>query len=148
VLLLGYALVQIAVPLRHLLYPGNTLWTEEGFRFAWKVMLIEKSGELEFTVVDRTGRRVLVEPRQYLTPFQSRMASTQPDMILELAHVIAKDFDARGVGPVRVYADAQVSFNGRPRAPMIASDVDLAAERDGLAPKPWILPPPIAAPEF
>jgi vitamin K-dependent gamma-carboxylase len=143
-----YAVVQLLLPLRHWLYPGNTLWTEEGFRFAWKVMLVEKSGELELTVVDREGRRTLVQPRQYLTPFQMRMAATQPDMILELAHVVRDDFDRRGVGPVSVYADAQVSFNGRRRAPLVSPTVDLAREEDTLAPKRWVLPAPTSAPEF
>lgn len=144
----AYALVQVLVPLRHLAYPGNTLWTEEGFRFAWRVMLIEKSGDLELTVVDRAGRRAVVQPNEYLTPFQARMARTQPDMILELSHVVARDFERRTGGPVEVYADAWVSFNGRPRARMIDPRVDLAREHDGLAPKPWILPAPSGPPEF
>jgi hypothetical protein len=143
-----YAIVQVVMPLRHWLYPGNTLWTEEGFRFAWKVMLIEKSGELELTVVDRDGQRSVVEPRDYLTPFQTRMASTQPDMILELAHFVARDFDRRGVGPVKVYANAQVSFNGRRRAPLVSPTVDLATVEDSLAAKSWILPAPAVEPSF
>jgi hypothetical protein len=76
------------------------------------------------------------------------MASTQPDMILELAHVVARDFERRTGGPVQVYADAQVSFNGRLRAPMIDPHVDLAREEDGLAPRRFILPAPTGAPEF
>jgi hypothetical protein len=141
-----YAALQILLPLRHLLYPGNTLWTEEGFRFSWRVMLIEKSAELEYAVVDRSGRRTYVSPREYLTPFQTRMASTQPDMILELAHMIADDH--RKDGPVQVFADAQVSFNGRMRGKMIDPNVDLAAETDTLEPKRWILPAPTSKPVF
>lgn len=148
VVIAAYALVQILLPFRHVLYPGNTLWSEEGFRFAWRVMLIEKSGALEFTVVDSKGRRTLVEPRAYLTPFQARMAQTQPDMILELAHVVARDFDRRGLGPVEVYADARVSWNGRPNAPLVSPSVDLAKEEDGLRAKRWILPAPAGPPEF
>jgi hypothetical protein len=143
-----YAAVQVVMPLRHFLYPGNTLWTEEGFRFSWRVMLIEKSGELEFTVVDRDGRRVSVSPRQYLTPFQVRQAVTQPDMVLTLAHLVADDFDRRGRGPVAVYADAQVSWNGRPHAPIVDPRVDLARQTDGLAPKSWILAAPSVDPLF
>jgi hypothetical protein len=143
-----YATIQLLVPLRHVLYPGNTLWTEEGFRYSWKVMLIEKSAELELNVVDDRGARTLVEPRAYLTPFQARMASTQPDMILELAHIVAQDFERRGRGHVRVFAEARVSFNGRPGALLVSPTVDLAAERDTLAPKRWILPAPQGAPEF
>jgi hypothetical protein len=143
-----YALFQIAWPLRAHAYPGNTLWTEEGFRFSWKVMLIEKSGALELRVVDAAGRQVFVEPRDYLTPFQVTMASTQPDMILELAHIVAEDFARKGRGPVQVYADAQVSWNGRRRAPLVDPNVDLAAVRDSLAPQSWILPAPTSAPRF
>ena len=94
----SYLAVQILLPLRSALYPGNTRWSEEGFRFAWKVMLIEKAGTLELEVEDRTGRRHSVSPRQYLTPFQVRMASTQPDMILELAHWIAEITESAGQG--------------------------------------------------
>ena len=143
-----YVAVQLLFPLRSALYPGNTLWSEEGFRFAWKVMLIEKAGDLEFEVVDRAGKRHLVLPGEYLTPFQARMASTQPDMILELAHWVARDFEAQGQGPVRVFAACQVSFNGRRRQPLIDPHTDLAIEQDGLGAKPWILPAPESAPLF
>ncbi len=147
----AYVLLQLGLPLRHWAYPGNTLWTEEGFRFSWRIMLIEKSGELELTVVDRNGRRSLVDPRDYLTPFQSRMTATQPDMILELAHIVARTHAAQAAqagGPVRVYADAMVSFNGRMRSRLIDPTVDLAAEEDGFAPKAWILPSPSDRPAF
>ena len=143
-----YGLVQVLVPIRHVLYPGNTLWTEEGFRYSWRIMLIEKSGVLELAVVDARGHRTQVDPATYLRPFQVRMAATQPDLILQLAHVVANDFAARGVGPVQVYADARVSFNGRPSAPLIDPRVDLAKEREGLGAKTWILPAPTSAPEF
>jgi vitamin K-dependent gamma-carboxylase len=147
-LVASYALLQVALPARSALYPGNTLWTEEGFRFAWKVMLIEKSATLEFKVVDQRGRSYFVSLPEYLTPFQARMASTQPDMILELAHFIAQDFRARGHAGVHVYADSEVSFNGRLRKRMIDPAVDLAQERDSLAAKRWILPAPTEAPLF
>ncbi|MDB4947018.1 MAG: Vitamin K-dependent gamma-carboxylase [Labilithrix sp.] len=138
----------VVVPLRHWLYPGNQLWTEQGFRFAWNVMLIEKSGDLELSVVERaTGRRSLVELRHYLTPYQIKMASTQPDMILELCHLVADDHARRGV-PVAVYADAHVALNGRRSAPMIDPSVDLSQVAEGLGHKPWILPMPHEPPQF
>jgi len=146
--LVAYAALQSFMPLRYLLYPGNTLWSEEGFRFSWKVMLIEKSGELELTVVDGEGRRRSVSPREYLTSVQARMTATQPDMILELAHIVARDFERRGWKNVKVFADAEVSFNGRHHAPMIDPTVDLAHESDGLGHKPWILPAPTSEPRF
>ncbi len=143
-----YAAAQILLPLRSFFYPGNTLWTEEGFRFSWKVMLIEKAGELELKVVDARGRSYLVDPRVYLTPLQTRMAVTQPDMIQELAADVARDYGARGYGPVRVYADSHVSLNGRLRQRFVDPDVDLATQSDGLGHPSWILPAPTTAPSF
>ena len=137
-----YAFVQLAMPLRSHLYPGNVLWSEEGFRFSWKVMLIEKVGDLELAIDDATGARSYVEARDRLTPIQLRMVSTQPDMILQFAHVVAAEYAARGLGPVRVSARSHVSFNGRPHAPLVDPDCDLAALRDTLAPKLWITPGP------
>ena len=76
------------------------------------------------------------------------MTATQPDMILELAHIVARDRTAASGDAVRVYADAVVSFNGRMRSRLIDPSIDLAAEEDGLAPKRWILPSPAGRPEF
>jgi hypothetical protein len=43
---------QVLFPWRYLLYPGNVFWTEEGYRFAWRVMLMEKAGTATFYVKD------------------------------------------------------------------------------------------------
>lgn len=138
----------VLVPFRHLLYPGNMLWTEQGFRFAWHVMLMEKNGALELTVVDKaTGKRSLVELSEYLTRYQIKMTATQPDMILELAHMVADAHAQRGQS-VEVHASSLVSLNGRPARPLIDPSYDLAQQRDGLASAPWILPAPTEAPEF
>lgn len=138
-----YVLLQVSLPLRSHLYPGNTLWTEEGFRFAWKVMLIEKAGVLELRLLDAEGRARYVDAKDLLTPVQLRMVVTQPDMILQLAHRAA----GLHPGTVAVYAETSaVSFNGRPHAPMIDPTVDLLGQRDSLAAKSWILPAPTRPP--
>lgn len=132
--------IQIALPLRHWLYPGNQLWTEEGFRFSWNVMLMEKQGSVEFHVREpSTGRTWEVAPTAYLTRYQTKMMSSQPDMILELAHQIADDFRTRG-HVVEVRVDAFASLNGRPARRLIDPAVDLAREDDDFFPKSWIVP--------
>lgn len=143
----AYCVVQVAVPLRHHLYPGQLLWAEQGMRFAWKVMVREKSGSVTFHVTDpATRRRWQVNPQSYLTWRQTREMSTQPDLILQVAHHIARDFRARGVAAPQVRAEAWVSLNGRPAALLVAPDVDLASVRDGLGPAAWILPAPQGPP--
>ncbi|MDC3960563.1 HTTM domain-containing protein [Polyangium jinanense] len=139
-LLAVHAIVQIALPLRHFLYPGNTAWSEEGFRFAWRVMLVEKLGYVELRIHDHaTGRTIRAEPSRWLTPLQTKMMAQSPDMILELAHHVADDYTRRGKH-VAVYADAWVTMNGRPSRRIIDPSVDLTTVQDSLLPKPWILP--------
>ncbi|MDI1444097.1 HTTM domain-containing protein [Polyangium sp. 6x1] len=139
-LLAAHAIVQVALPLRHFLYPGNTAWSEEGFRFAWRVMLVEKLGFVELRIHDpATGRTIRAEPSRWLTPLQTKMMAQSPDMILEFAHHVADDYAARGKH-VAVYADAWVTMNGRPSRRIIDPSVDLTTVRDSLLPKPWILP--------
>lgn len=138
-----YGALQVAIPLRHHLYPGDGLWTEQGFRFAWKVMLVEKSGACELRAIDpTTGRRWVISPARYYTPVQAAMMATQPDLILQFAHAAAADLRGQGVATPRVYADCFVSLHGRPRARLIDPTVDLATARDALAPRPWIHPHP------
>lgn len=132
--------VQLVLPLRGLLYPGNSCWHEQGYRFAWKVMLMEKVGMVEFRVFDpSSGRRWTISPDEELTRNQVAMMSTQPDMILVYAHHLKRRFAGRGMPGVEIRADAWASLNGRPSQRLIDPHVDLARERDTLAPKPWVI---------
>lgn len=145
----AWALLQVLLPLRHHLYPGPLGWREEGFRFAWNVMLVEKNGSVDFVATEpTTGKRWVIAPTVYLTRYQAKMMATQPDMILQLAHHIAADLEARGARDVEVRADAHVAWNGRPSAVFVDGTVDLAQESDTLAPKRWIAPAPTAKPRM
>lgn len=72
--------------------------------------------------------------------------SGQPDLILQLAHIIAEDFRSRGIHDVEVRAETWVSLNGRPPQALIDPSRDLAREVDGLGPASWILSPPVSPP--
>jgi vitamin K-dependent gamma-carboxylase len=144
---LTYAFLQVALPLRTHLYGGNVLWHEQGMRFSWRVMTREKNGSATFMVRDTvTGRQWHIPPSQYLTRLQEREMAVQPDLILQLAHRISRDYEAKTQHPVEVRADVRVSLNGRMSQPLVDPTVDLAKEEDGLGPKPWILPAPEGPP--
>ena len=49
----GYAALQIFLPLRHFLIKGDVGWTEEGHRMAWQMMLRSKRGTVYFEVKDK-----------------------------------------------------------------------------------------------
>ena len=144
-LILGaiFFVIQILAPLRHLGYPGNVRWTEEGYLFSWRVLVTEKTGLVKFRVSSTEfGTERLVYPEEYLTPLQVERMAYQPDMIQTTAHLIRDDFIARGHQEVEIRADAYVTYNGRPATRLIDPKVDLAGVSPGLGPKPWILKAP------
>ncbi len=133
--------IQIAAPLRAAAYPGNHFWTEEGYRFSWRVMLMEKAGYATFHVHDPTsGRSWQVSSWEYLTPHQEKMMATQPDMILQFAHFLEDVFRGEGMGDVEIRAEAYVTLNGRKSRLLIDPQVDLTDEKPSLLHKEWILP--------
>lgn len=139
--------LQVALPLRSHLYGGNVLWHEQGMRFSWRVMLREKNGSVTYFVDDPgSGRAWIVSPREYLTDRQERDFSGQPDLIVQLARRIARDFRDRGYPDVRVRAEALVSLNGRRPAPLFDPQVDLTKVRDGFGPADYLLPAPTTPP--
>ena len=132
---------QLLFPWRYLLYPGELFWTEEGYRFSWRVMLMEKSGYAQFKVVDgQTGRWFYVDNTDFLTPFQEKQMGFQPDFILEYAHFLKRHFEAQGHRDVAVYVESYVALNGRRSQPYIDPEVDLSGVRESFRPKTWILP--------
>jgi hypothetical protein len=134
--------VQLALPLRHLAYPGDHRWTAEGYRFAWNVLLVERSGSVTFLVTDPdTDRTWVADPERLYTPTQLRVMSAEPDLIHQAARTIAAEEQAAG-RDVEVRVDAWASLNGRPAARLIDPDVDLAAEPLDPWPDDWILPRP------
>lgn len=133
--------IQLIMPLRYILYPGKLFWTEEGYRFSWRVMLIEKAGYAQFKVVDGiTGKFIFVNNNDFLTPFQEKMMSTQPDMILQYAHYLRNFYTTKGIQKPKVYVEAYVTLNGKLGKMMINTETDLASVNDSWAHKSWILP--------
>jgi len=143
----AYCVFQVAFPLRFLAYGGSVRWHEQGMRFSWRVMVREKNGSITFVVhAPRAGRTFYVAPHQYLTRLQEREMSSQPDLILQLAHRIRDDYAAKGFGPVEVRADTWVSLNGRPIHRLIDPNVDLSRIEDGFGKAHWIMPEPSEPP--
>lgn len=143
----AYCVLQIIVPLRTHLYGGNVLWHEQGMRFSWRVMAREKNGSITYVALSpKTGRTWFVSPRKYLTDRQERELSSQPDLVLQLAHHVRDELRAKGHDDVQIRVEAIVSLNGRAGAPMIDPKVDLASIDDGIAKASWILPAPEGPP--
>lgn len=139
--------IQGLMPLRAHLYGGDPLWHEQGMHWSWRVMVREKNGSVTYRVkLSPDAKPFYVSPSRYLTDYQEREFSGQPDMILQLGQHIGRSFITQGHPDTQLYVDAIVSLNGRPAQPLIDPHVDLMQLRDSLAPKLWILPGPTSPP--
>jgi hypothetical protein len=141
VLLMVHLLIQVLLPFRYLLYPKDLFWHEQGYRFSWRVMLMEKAGYATFRVRDpQTGKETEVDNLRFLDPNQERMMATQPDLILQFAHFLAAEYQQQGIASPEVYAEVYATLNGSGSRLLIDPRVNLAAEKEGFRPKSWILP--------
>lgn len=132
---------QLLFPWRYLLYEGNIFWTEEGYRFSWRVMLMEKAGTATFYVKDgNTGREGIVPNRQFLNDTQEKQMAMQPDLILQYAHFLKDYYLKQGVEDPKVRAEVYVTLNARPSKLLIDPQRDLTKIKEGWQQKDWILP--------
>ena len=133
--------VQLVVPWRYLAYPGELFWHEAGYRFSWRVMLIEKAGAAFFYARDDQGREREVDLNAFLTPNQIKMMATQPDLLIQTAQWIERRDAEDGLGTEAVRAEVWVSLNGRRSQLFIDPFVDLTEVQDGPGQaRHWVLP--------
>ncbi|WP_179333749.1 HTTM domain-containing protein [Winogradskyella costae] len=124
-----YFIVQIALPLRHHFFKGDVLWTEEGHRLSWRMMLRAKSGRTTYKVINtETNQAIPIKLNDYLTKKQQRGASTKPDIIWQFSQHLKQDFAKKGIS-VNVYVNSFVRVNGKPSKQLIDPKVDLGKEK-------------------
>lgn len=142
-----YILFQLLFPLRYLLKEGPIFWTESGYRFSWRVMLMEKTGEATFYIQDEQNS-IEINNEDFLSPNQEKMMSTQPDMILQYANYLGHrysdtTFNKYGIDfnflKPEVHAEVYVTLNSRPHQLYVCKEIDLlqinpSNDRDWLEP--------------
>jgi len=141
-LLIGvYFAIQILLPLRHRFINDSVLWTEEGHRLSWRMMLRSKSGYQVFDVVDKTTRKQKkVKLTNYLTQKQIGSMSTKPDMIWQFSQHLKKEYAKKGQD-IAVYVKGNISVNGKSRQPLVNDTIDIASKKwDYFEHSEWLLP--------
>ncbi|WP_124979359.1 HTTM domain-containing protein [Nonlabens xiamenensis] len=123
-----FLLVMLLLPLRHWAIHDDVLWTEEGHRLSWRMMLRSRSGIGSFYIINKsTGEKEYVHLPKYLSRKQQRSVQSKPDFIWQFAQKLEKIYAEQGK-EIEVYADVKVSINGRPFQQLTDPGVDLAAE--------------------
>jgi uncharacterized membrane protein YphA (DoxX/SURF4 family) len=122
-----YFIFQIALPLRHHFIKDDVLWTEEGHRLSWRMMLRSKQGFAIYKVVNnKTQKPTNINLNDYLTHKQIHLASTKPDVIWQFSQRLKKIYAEKGED-VSVYVDCKISINGSTYKKLVDSNVDISS---------------------
>ena len=136
-----YFLIQLALPLRHHFFKDDVLWTEEGHRLSWRMMLRSRSGSIQFYIEDKaTGKREQVKLDDYLTKKQRRKVASYPDFAWQFAQHLKKE-KAREGKEISIYVKNRVKVNKGKYQKFIDPTVDLAnVPWNHFSHNDWILP--------
>lgn len=135
-----YLIIQVLLPIRHWFIKGDVLWTEEGHRLSWRMMLRNRSGYARFHVVDKaTGEKLPFKMDEFYNKKQRARINT-PDMIWQAAQYIKSEFAKEGKDVSVFAASSYVSINSKPGCQLIDPEVDLTTlEWSHLKHHDWIL---------
>lgn len=121
-----YFIVQLLLPLRHHTFPDDVLWTEEGHRLSWRMMLRSRSGTTRFSVVNKETDKVsYIKLNDYLTKKQRRKVACYPDFAWQFAQYLKKDYAKKGED-IQVFVRNKVKINNGQYHEFIDPKVDLA----------------------
>jgi len=137
-----YFLIQLVLPLRHYFIKDAVLWTEEGHRLSWRMMLRGRAGKAKFKVVNNeNGNFKFINTKNYLSKKQRPRVAAYPDFAWQFAQHLKREYAEKGEA-ISVYAvDSKISINGRPYQPFLDPNVDLANEEwNHFRHHEWILP--------
>lgn len=137
-----YFIIQLALPIRHWFIPHDVLWTEEGHRLSWRMMLRSRQAITHFRIIDKeTDDLILYDYRKNLSDKQQNFVAANPDGIWQMAQIIKKEFADKNQD-VSIFVDSQVSINGGMYQQFIDPNVDFAtAKWNYFGHDEWILIP-------
>ncbi|MFS4454904.1 HTTM domain-containing protein [Maribacter sp. 2304DJ31-5] len=137
-----YFLIQLLLPLRHYIIKDHVLWTEEGHRMSWRMMLRSRYGTGQFKVINNmTQKEKFVKVEDHLTKSQATRVFSYPDFAWQFAQYLKRKYAEKGESVSVYLTNSKISINGRPYAPFIDPKIDLAnTPWKSLEHHKWILP--------
>lgn len=137
-LFIPFLIIQLLLPIRHYFIEGDVLWTEEGHRLSWRMMLRERSGYISFKVIDNdTNKSSYYDYHQDLSEKQSRQIATKPDFIWQYCQKIKKKYKNRDIS---IYITCKNAINRKEYKTLIDPNYDMAkAKWNYFTHNEWIL---------
>tara|TARA_R110000764_G_scaffold43531_2_gene97812 strand:+ start:5247 stop:6566 length:1320 start_codon:yes stop_codon:yes gene_type:complete len=138
-----YFLIQLVLPIRHYFIEDDVLWTEEGHRMSWRMMLRSRTGITTFKIVNHTnGNSYLVNLDDYLSRGQKSKIKSYPDFMWQFAQRLRREYTEKGED-ISVFVNSRVSINGKPYQEFIDPKIDLGnVSWNYFGHNDWILPSP------
>lgn len=136
--ILPFMLVQLLLPLRHHLIKGDVLWTEEGHRLSWRVMLRERTGNIKIKIVDNESKKESIyDYHKDLTYIQAKQLAVRPDFIWQYCQRIKEEYQGKDIS---IYIDCENAINQKPYQTLIDPDFDMTkANWDYFFHNEWIV---------
>ncbi|NND98545.1 MAG: HTTM domain-containing protein, partial [Pirellulaceae bacterium] len=138
-LAMTYVVIQLLLPVRPWVLPGNPSWNERGQRFSWRMMLRHKDTLATYLIVSPEGGYQFFPSTTVMTHYQASRAERDPELLRQGAVELKKMGALVGVSDATVHCLALVSLNGRQPVPLIDPTVDLAMASRGWFSDPWVL---------
>ncbi|GGD18569.1 HTTM domain-containing protein [Flavobacterium orientale] len=117
--------LQLVLPIRHWFIKGDVLWTEEGHRLSWRMMLRQRNGTITYRIVDKQTKEQWMYPHQSKVTFKQYSLLNKPDGIWQYAQRIKKEYEAQGKD-ISIFIDSRVSVNNKPYLMFVDPAVDFA----------------------
>jgi len=122
-----FAAFHLLVPLRFVAMHDSivdALWSQQAMHYSWWLRSYSIQADAKFYVTtDREPERQRIKPLDYVSKTQS-MFLLQPGAIVTFADVVRRDMEAKGHRDVAVWADIDMSLNGRPHRPFTDPEID------------------------
>lgn len=136
--LLPFLFIQLLLPLRHHLIEGDVLWTEEGHRLSWRMMLRKRDGFINFKIKNNnTGEMTSYDYHKNLSPKQARTLATKPDFIWQYCQRIKQEYRGKNIS---IFIDCKNNINNGEFKTLIDPKQDFAkAEWNYFWHNEWIL---------
>ena len=133
-----YVAIQLLLPIRPWIVPGNPSWNERGQRFAWRMMLRQKTTMAHYLLLSPDGAFQFYPATVVMTEFQARRAERNPELLRQAAWQFKRGAEKMGIDDIQVFCLSLVSLNGRKPVPLIDPSRDLLTVQRGWWSDDWV----------
>lgn len=123
-----YCFIQVVLPFKPMVLPGDRDWLGTGHRFCWHMKVQTRAITwMEFAIMDpQYNEPIPVDFTTFINTQQAQVMAQDHAMVVQFCKFLKEEAKARGMVNVRVLADIQVEYNGRKSQYFVDPQLDLS----------------------